>query len=200
MTGSIRVATWNAWWRFGDWEARGRAMAETLVALDADVISLQEAWAADGDGLAPRLADRLGYHVVFEASPAPAKWHRRLDGDRSQVGNAVLSRWPLTEPSSLRLPPGDREHQAGDLIEEFHDRARRRGTFAARVWAWRQAFRCLVHRAANDPLHDVRRSGVSMSAFIRDVAFALRLVRRTPLISAAVLTSRPTASCGTGMW
>lgn len=105
---TVRVVTWNAWWRFGDWSARAAAMAAVLRDVDADVIALQEAWgAADGtDGLADRLAAALGFHAAFVPSPAPEKWHRRLDGDRSTIGNAVVSRWPLTEPELLRLPTG----------------------------------------------------------------------------------------------
>ena len=90
--------------------------------------------------------------------------------------------------AGLRLPAADREYQAGDLNEEFDERAAREGAFAARRWIWRQAIRCLLHRPPPPAVvSDLSRSGVSMSAWIRDLGFALRLVRRTPLVSAAVV-------------
>jgi endonuclease/exonuclease/phosphatase family metal-dependent hydrolase len=107
MDRPIRVATWNTWWRFGGWEEREAAMAAVLDDVDADVIALQEVWADGDDGRAPRLADQLGFHYAFQASPAPGKFHRRRPDDRSAVGNAVLSRWPIGETMSFVLPPGD---------------------------------------------------------------------------------------------
>ena len=56
----LRVATWNVWWRFGPWEERQPAIAETLRRIDADVIALQEVWDVDdGPGQSEALADAL---------------------------------------------------------------------------------------------------------------------------------------------
>ena len=56
----LRVATWNVWWRFGPWEERQPAVAETLRRIDADVIALQEVWNAhDGVGQPAALAGAL---------------------------------------------------------------------------------------------------------------------------------------------
>ncbi|MFB9320847.1 endonuclease/exonuclease/phosphatase family protein [Cryptosporangium minutisporangium] len=104
---TVRVATWNLWWRFGDWEARHRAIGAVLADLRADIVGLQEVWAEPGRNQAEALAADLGLHWTFVASPAPGRWHRRLGDDRVAVGNAVLSRWPIVESAHQVLPAGD---------------------------------------------------------------------------------------------
>ena len=39
----IHVATWNVWWRFGDWAARRPAIVETLRRAEPDILCIQEA-------------------------------------------------------------------------------------------------------------------------------------------------------------
>jgi endonuclease/exonuclease/phosphatase family metal-dependent hydrolase len=91
----LRVLTWNLWWRFGPWEARQPAIEATIAALDADVIALQEVW-DDGDAnLAAILAERLGYHHVYAS---------QLTLEGVKFGNAVLSRWPITDHEWRPLP------------------------------------------------------------------------------------------------
>lgn len=97
----VRVLTWNLWWRFGPWEQRAPAIAAELERLDPDIACLQEVWAEGATTLAAELADRLGFHHVFDA---------RLDVDGVRFGNAVLSRWPITTAGTLPLPaPQDKE-------------------------------------------------------------------------------------------
>jgi endonuclease/exonuclease/phosphatase family metal-dependent hydrolase len=92
----LRVATWNVWWRFGPWEERQPAIAETLRDLDADVIALQEVWDVDdGPGQAEVLADALGYEHVFAAG---------FDAGEASFGNAVLSRWQIAASDTRTLP------------------------------------------------------------------------------------------------
>ena len=91
----LRVMSWNVWWRFGPWEHRLPAIASTLGAVDADVIALQEVWHDGERGQAAELAGGLGYHHVYAS---------RLDLDGVQMGNAVLSRWPITNHESMPLP------------------------------------------------------------------------------------------------
>jgi endonuclease/exonuclease/phosphatase family metal-dependent hydrolase len=47
-------------------------------------------------------------HQVFDPSPRPERWRRRLPGspDGLEVGNAILSRFPVTARDALRLPHG----------------------------------------------------------------------------------------------
>lgn len=96
----LRVLTWNLWWRFGDdWEARQPAIAETLRRADPDLACLQEVWQErDGPCQAEGFAEGLGYHHAY----APAAEATR-PGDVS-LGNAVLSRWPISETEIRRLP------------------------------------------------------------------------------------------------
>jgi endonuclease/exonuclease/phosphatase family metal-dependent hydrolase len=95
VTTTMRVVTWNLWWRFGPWEQRHPAIESTLRALDPDVVALQEVW-DDGDrNQAALLGGALGLHHVYSAN-------REMDGVR--FGNAVLSRWPITGDESVPLP------------------------------------------------------------------------------------------------
>lgn len=99
ITGRLRVATWNLWWRFGPWEERLPLIVDELRSVDADVIALQEVWVADGTSSADVIADALGLERVTaaEAEFEPGVF----------FGNAVLSRWPITGSDHRRLPPGE---------------------------------------------------------------------------------------------
>lgn len=101
--GRIRIATWNLWWHFGPWEERQPAIIETMRAVDADVWCLQEVFRGrDQPDQAQVLADALGgYHFAHES---------RFDLELfpESLGNAVLSRWPITgsDVCSLAAPMG----------------------------------------------------------------------------------------------
>src|SRR5262245_18084842 len=41
---TLRVMTWNLWWRFGPCQARQEGIFETLARVHADVVCLQEVW------------------------------------------------------------------------------------------------------------------------------------------------------------
>lgn len=99
--------TWNLWWRFGPWEQRQHAILDVLRDIRPDVIGLQEVWAQGDDNLAAWLAGELGMHWTWVASDAPWRFHKRLGDATVDVGNAVLSRWPIAEHASLRLPVDD---------------------------------------------------------------------------------------------
>ncbi len=90
----LRVISWNIWWRFGPWQDRAPAITATLAKVDADIIALQEVWAEGTDNFAAKLADELGYHHVY----APGA---KLNG--VYMGNAILSRWPITAPEITAL-------------------------------------------------------------------------------------------------
>ena len=103
---SVRIATWNLWWRFGPWEDRLPRIEAVLRDLDADVICLQEVWIdlATGESSASRLAEALGYHHVTA---------NRADLDGTGFANAVLARWPITgqEWRPLSSPPELEEYR-----------------------------------------------------------------------------------------
>ena len=95
---SVRLMTWNLWWKFGPWEERQDPILDEIRRVDADVVSLQEVWATDGDDQAQILADKLEYNVVRSVT---------ADGSAQHFGNAVLSRHPLTLLAQLDLPGAD---------------------------------------------------------------------------------------------
>ncbi len=107
---TTRLVTWNLWWRYGPWERRGPAIEAALVAAAPDVVLLQEVWATGEAHQAEQLAAALGLeHVAWSPNRLPGRWRRRLpDGAEGiDVGNAVLSRWPLRVVQEHALPPGD---------------------------------------------------------------------------------------------
>ena len=100
----MRVVTWNLWWRFGPWEVRQKAILDVLRELRPDVVGLQEVWAAGGENLAEWLAGELGLHWTWAPSHAPERWQRRIGDSGVDIGNAVLSRWPVVAREVLPLP------------------------------------------------------------------------------------------------
>lgn len=95
----LRVMTWNIWWRFGPWRERQEAIVRTLRETDADVVFLQEVWAeSHGDNQAEQLAGALGYEYAYA---------RANDIDGVELGNAILSRWPLVDSDAIELPMSD---------------------------------------------------------------------------------------------
>ncbi|MEU6374388.1 endonuclease/exonuclease/phosphatase family protein [Streptomyces sp. NPDC046909] len=102
----MRVVTWNLWWRFGPWAERQKAILAVLRELRPDVVGLQEVWSdrRTGENLAEWLAAELDLHWTWAPSPAPERWQHRISDDSADIGNAVLSRWPIQQQSVLRLP------------------------------------------------------------------------------------------------
>lgn len=98
LAGEIRVATYNVH-RWTGLNGRGRpdpARAGFVISeLDADLIALQEVLRpVRGEDPLERLADALGMHVTFATTRA----HKL-----GQIGNAILSRWPIGGVSMLDL-------------------------------------------------------------------------------------------------
>jgi len=93
---TVRIATWNLWGRYGPWEARLPAIVETLRAVDADIVALQEVWDDDDRNQARVVADALGY--------GPPVYAHNLERDGARSGNAVLSRWPIARHEVRMLP------------------------------------------------------------------------------------------------
>lgn len=95
---SFRVATLNIWNRCGPWEARLAAIRAGVAALAPDLVGLQEVLRldpAEGDGLdqAASIAQGFRYHVAYGRA-ADERW----------LGNAVLSRWPISASEVFELP------------------------------------------------------------------------------------------------
>jgi endonuclease/exonuclease/phosphatase family metal-dependent hydrolase len=96
MAEPITVATWNLWWRFGDYAARQEPIAKVLSAADPDVICLQEVWAqVDQHDQARWLGERLDRHVCRQDT---------AERNGLSFSNAVLSRWPIIASHNHSLP------------------------------------------------------------------------------------------------
>ena len=98
LAGEITVATYNVH-RWTGLNGRSRpdpARAGFVISeLDADLIALQEVLRPlRGEDPLERLADALGLHVTFATTRA----HKR-----GEIGNAILSRWPIAGVSMLDL-------------------------------------------------------------------------------------------------
>jgi endonuclease/exonuclease/phosphatase family metal-dependent hydrolase len=93
---TLRVVTWNVWLRFGPWRRRQTAIESTLAGLAPDIVALQEVWREPGGTDQARLLGEAleMYHHYSHCST--------LDG--LEIGNAVLSRWPITCVEELVLP------------------------------------------------------------------------------------------------
>jgi endonuclease/exonuclease/phosphatase family metal-dependent hydrolase len=112
----IRVVTWNLWWRFGRWRDRAAAIRSVLLGARPDICGLQEVWADDGVNLADEIAAELGMNWAWNPSPFPERWQQRADEPAAEIGNAVLTRWPICDAIELPLPPGDSGDEARTAI------------------------------------------------------------------------------------
>lgn len=94
----VRVATYNVhrWAGLNGTRAPDAARAGFVISeLEADVIALQEVLRPfDEEDPLTRLADALQFHSAFVVT----RVHRR-----GELGNAILSRWPITSIFSLDL-------------------------------------------------------------------------------------------------
>lgn len=159
-SGSIRVATWNLWWRFGPWSKRADAIRSVLLEAKPDICGLQEVWSDDGRNLAGELAEALGMHWAWLRSPCPERWHARMPGCSADVGLAILSRWPIGERVELPLPAGtsgDTSRNALLCVTESPDGRIPLATTQLTSAPWDSAARCGQVRALVDSLAERRR-------------------------------------------
>lgn len=113
---TIRIATWNLWWRFGAWRKRAAAIRKSLQVAQPDLCALQEVWSEQGSSLASELADEFDMHWSWPPSPQPARWRSRLAGSEAEVGQAILSRWPIAERTELDLPEGGSGDESRNVL------------------------------------------------------------------------------------
>ena len=107
--GRVRVATVNLFARHGDWARRRPALRESLHALDADVLVLQEA-VVDDDGDTARELLGDGYEIVHQT--------QGLVGDGTHRGSSVASRWPVRDVTEvdLHLTARTGDYSAGTVL------------------------------------------------------------------------------------
>ena len=86
-----------------------------------------------------------------------------------------------------RLSAEWRDYVLGDLEEEFRGRAEQSEP-AARRWYWRQALRCMIAPPRpSTAFMDTPKRDPFMRTLIPDVRYALRVLRRTPSFTLAVV-------------
>lgn len=96
---TVRVASWNLWYRFGNWEERLPVVIERLRAADPDIVCLQEVWHDGTTSSAEVIAEALGYEWRYAGN--------HVFDHENRFGNAIVSRWPITHDETLALSPGD---------------------------------------------------------------------------------------------
>jgi endonuclease/exonuclease/phosphatase family metal-dependent hydrolase len=96
----IRVATLNIWNRLGPWEDRLIAIHKEIERVQPDILGLQEVLVIPEYGFdqGNLVAEPFDYHVAYGRSP---------DGVSTTIGNAILSRWPITRTVTFGLPGTD---------------------------------------------------------------------------------------------
>lgn len=147
----MRIATWNLWWKFGPWAERAEPIASELARIDADIVGLQEVWADDDADQAQQLADHLGMHLARTTRPSGAP-----DG----FGNALLSRFPVLDAETIRLPGREGERAVRSLLRAVVDHPGGRQVIGVTHLAWQydrsalreQQLAAIVERLAAD--HD----------------------------------------------
>jgi endonuclease/exonuclease/phosphatase family metal-dependent hydrolase len=68
------------------------------------VVGLQEVWAREKKNLTGWLGERLVTRWTWAASRAPGGWWKRIGESTADIGDAVLSRWPVEDRPVLHLP------------------------------------------------------------------------------------------------
>jgi endonuclease/exonuclease/phosphatase family metal-dependent hydrolase len=116
----LTVASFNTHWGV-DRHGRAFDVVGACLALDADVLVLQEAWRPHGrTSYVDEIAELIGasvHEVVFmsDRNPAHPRHLQVPDGPAGTCGLALLSRLPVCDVVELPLPRAQ-----GDVIEQRH--------------------------------------------------------------------------------
>jgi endonuclease/exonuclease/phosphatase family metal-dependent hydrolase len=95
----LKVLTLNLWNRSGPWERRLPRVREWVDKLEPDVIGFQEVLRREGYDQVGEICDGLAFNIEHASVIA-------YDG--YDFGNAVASRWPISDAASIELPSGER--------------------------------------------------------------------------------------------
>jgi endonuclease/exonuclease/phosphatase family metal-dependent hydrolase len=111
----MRILTLNIWKNDGDFPARLAELPKAMLALNPDVIVLQEVYQDETMDVGADLATRCG----FQSCHAIARVKMR--GDQvSSSGLAILSRWPIASSLRLDLPSSDADGGRAALQANIH--------------------------------------------------------------------------------
>lgn len=107
----LRVVTLNIWNRLGPWDDRLAVIRDVLRALEPDLVGLQEVIDVQGRTQAHEIADGLGYVTTYGKA--------NNYGGGITLGNAVLSRWPITTTRVYPLPTCGTDESRSLLMTEI---------------------------------------------------------------------------------
>jgi len=96
---TLKVLTLNIWNRSGPWEKRCPRIREWVDRLEPDVIGFQEVYHRDDYSQATEVCDGLDYSLEHASV---------IEYEGYRFGNAVASRWPVTDSAFIELPTGER--------------------------------------------------------------------------------------------
>lgn len=96
----LRVLSLNLWHRDGPWSSRLAALHRELARVEPDVLGLQEVLHTEDPSLGPSQLDELARPELPHRAFAGA--HRTSSG--LELGNAIVSRYPITHAETLALP------------------------------------------------------------------------------------------------
>jgi endonuclease/exonuclease/phosphatase family metal-dependent hydrolase len=96
----LKVLTLNLWNTMGPYERRRARVREWVERLDPDLIGFQEALKSATFDQIGEILDGLPYEIEHAA----ATEHQGM-----LFGNAVASRWPISDRAVVELPTGDRD-------------------------------------------------------------------------------------------
>lgn len=132
---TLRVLTLNICHRAGPWDRRLPLAQRRIAALAPDIIGLQEVlhFEVEGGGPALSQADEIAGNLGYPHRAFAAAWDV---GGGLQIGNAVLSRFPIVARHQWQLPAPDPD-QTRSLLHVEIDAPCGRVPFFVTHLAWR---------------------------------------------------------------
>jgi endonuclease/exonuclease/phosphatase family metal-dependent hydrolase len=169
----LRVATWNIWGRFGDWERRWPGILHELRRVSPDVVGLVETWRDESRDQAQLLAHELGYGHWASTDVALSNglpW-----------GVGVLSRLPIVAARRLEFPNTRWERVPGVALL---------ASIEARFGAFEVACVC-EWGSLGQPLYGPRESSDRRSSYRVLVAELAAMEREVPPLLVGDLNTLP---------
>jgi endonuclease/exonuclease/phosphatase family metal-dependent hydrolase len=179
-TATVRVMSWNLWWRFGPaWRDRQRGILATVRLARADVIAVQETWATASTSQAAELGTALDMYSFYGGPSYPAVPDPPETPDQAgvQLGLGLLSRWPIRSTQVLDMPAAHRSRPPALLLAVIDHPAGALSVIVCCLEVWAQ--------------HNDDR--FAQARMVAEVAAAANLDGPCPVIVAGDLNAAPTS-------